>query len=638
VDPYETSIAPLLLTRSLLMPPKRLPVLVRGLQFLFSSFLPQSQVGPGNRELPRRRWQERMLDRLVLGVLIVFAVVGVLAQGGSSPHPLESGLVLAFGALLIAVLCTSPKKNFRQRAGTLVTIGLATAATLQFFSFGNASWSFALTFIVLCALVLSQQKAIASAVLFVVTSCVLAVLQTSNPGPAPLGIAHRLVEPLTFATLTAICLWWSNYAVLRISKSVNQRDALLKLVREETQEHISQLEKQQSLERKLRQSQKMEAVGTLAGGVAHDFNNLLLVIVSGAQSAQDSEPEELKEILKEIEGAAKRGGELTQQLLQFGRRKIYERQAVEINAEVGRSLHMIRRLIPSNVELEYKPSSDVCTIEATAVDVDQIIMNLCINARDAMPQGGKLLVTSSLYKVPGHRSEEVMIEVNDDGAGMSEEQIERAFEPFFTTKQTGAGTGLGLSVVHSIVKNYKGRMEIRSEKGFGTTFRVFFPHIDQAMTRAQARASQPFIEAHERILLVDDDAAVRKGVARILKRTGYDVLVAGDGEEALRVYQNSPLPIALVITDAIMPNMGGRDLCEAVTKICPDQPCLVCSGYDAGTLDAGFFIQEGREFLAKPFENEELLKRVRLLLDLQHLKVNTRKSARPPELPKGHTS
>ncbi len=433
------------------------------------------------------------------------------------------------------------------------------------------------------------------------------------------------IAVLSFAVLSLICVWWADHGMGRIQKALIQRDDLIQLVREETEERINQLERQQSLERQLRQSQKMEALGTLAGGIAHDFNNLLLVITSGSQSARGAAPDELAEILAEIGGAAARGSALTQQLLAFGRRKINERGALHLNTEVGKSLQLIRRLIPSNVALEFVPGPDVQTIEATTVDIDQVIMNLCINARDAMPSGGTIHIETKLHREEGHISQEALILVRDTGVGMSKEEMDRAFEPFFTTKRTGAGTGLGLSVVHSIIHNHKGRLEIDSKLGRGSQFRVYLPHFDQAFASPSPTSVRPFTNSGERLLLVDDDAAVRKGVARVLRKSGYDVLVAEDGEHALMIYDQSEKPIDLVITDAVMPNMGGRELCEALAQRTPLQPCLICSGYDAGTLDEGFFIEAGREFLAKPFDNEQLLSRVRALIDLHRI------SDRPPQ-------
>lgn len=217
-----------------------------------------------------------------------------------------------------------------------------------------------------------------------------------------------------------------------------------------------------------------------------------------------------------------------------------------------------------------------------------------------------------------------MIRVRDHGVGMTDEQKQRAFEPFFTTKRLGSGTGLGLSVVHTIVQNNKGRMELESALGRGTEFRIYFPHVEHGMGHVSFHGQLDTSYSGARILLVDDDPAVRKGMARVLKRAGYDVVLAGDGIEALREMRDTTRPYDLVVTDAVMPRMGGRELCESIARLWPRPLCLICSGYDAGTLDEAFLRQPGREFLAKPFDNDELLSRVEQILKLRQM------SLRPP--------
>ncbi len=576
-----------------------------------------------------RRWQEKLLQRVSLGLALALALSVILVHELSHPQTHASTLVLLSCALGCALLPYTRRMRYHSKARVLVVLGAVAVVSVA--SSGPeaypAAFLVALVIAVWSALLLGRFMGAIFTGAVLAASMAAQWLESSgllllSGNPASWG--NWFVAGLSFAALSLICVWWADYGMSRIQKALIQRDDLIQLVREETEERIDQLERQQSLERQLRQSQKMEALGTLAGGIAHDFNNLLLVITSGSQSAREAEPEELQEILAEIGGAAARGSALTQQLLAFGRRKINERGALHLNTEVGKSLQLIRRLIPSSVALEFVPGPAVQTIEATTVDIDQVIMNLCINARDAMPSGGTIHIETMLHREEGHLSQEAVIVVRDTGIGMSQEEKDRAFEPFFTTKRTGAGTGLGLSVVHSIIHNHKGRLEIESKLGRGSQFRVYLPHFDQAFASPLPTSVRPLINSGERLLLVDDDAAVRKGVARVLRKAGYEVLVAEDGEHALKIYDESKHPINLVITDAVMPNMGGRELCEALAQRSPLQPCLICSGYDAGTLDEGFFIEAGREFLAKPFDNDQLLARVRALIDLHHI------SDRPP--------
>ena len=582
------------------------------------SLEPHPRQGKDRSPAPRR-WQERITARVALAGGSAAFVVGLSGLAPSFRLPFWSVAALVILAALTALLALAEAISFRNRASSvtaLLTLGPGLAAA------GGAvdlrPWLLVFLTIVAATLLIGLRGAVLLSLFLALVLPLLHLLLEAN---LPSRVWFNAVLCLMIANIT---VWWIDFGLTRLRQTLGQRDELLAFVREETEERIAQLERQQALERQLRQSQKMEALGTLAGGIAHDFNNLLLVIASGTQSARDASPEELQEILQELREAAERGTGLTQQLLAFGRRRINERGLLSLNDEISKSLQLIRRLIPSSITLEFTPDPRVCAIEATSVDIDQVIMNLCINARDAMPHGGRVEISTELRQERGHLGKDAVIRVRDFGVGMSEEQKERAFEPFYTTKQTGHGTGLGLSVVHSIVLGHKGRMELHSEPGQGAEFLVFFPHIDQGMPLMALEDQRPRNNQGERILLVDDDPAVRKGIARVLKRAGYDVIVASDGVEALREYKASPVPIQLVVTDAVMPNMGGRDLCEAVTQINPNQPCLICSGYDAGTLDEGFFLEPGREFLAKPFDNDQLLQRIDQLLTLRSI------SLRPP--------
>ncbi len=575
--------------------------------------------GELDRAVAPRRWQERISARAALASGLATFLVGVLGFLDAARLPNWAVAILVTLGFGMSLLALPLPYSFRLRAGVLMGLSsLASVVAAAGPSTAQAPWLLAFMTAVSSTLLLGSRRAVA---------LLLGIATTIVGAQSTIGVgfhAQLLVMAGTFAVCATFAVGWVDYAISRLRQTLDQRDDLLAFVREETEERITQLEKQQALERQLRQSQKMEALGTLAGGIAHDFNNLLLVIASGTQSAKDAPREELDEILVELREAANRGTGLTQQLLAFGRRRINERGALALNDEISKSLQLIRRLIPSSITLEFTPDPQVRSIEATPVDVDQVIMNLCINARDAMPQGGRVELSTELKREPGHLGSEAIIRIRDFGVGMTDEQKERVFEPFYTTKQTGQGTGLGLSVVHSIVLGHKGRMELDTSPGRGTEFRVFFPHIDEATGPLSVQDRLPRVNGGERILLVDDDPAVRKGIARVLKRAGYDVLVAEDGVQALEQYKQSDRPIDLVVTDAVMPNMGGRDLCEAVTHINPNQPCLICSGYDAGTLDEGFFLEPGREFLAKPFDNDQLLQRIDQLMTLQSM------SLRPP--------
>ncbi len=580
-------------------------------------------VVPSVRALGPPSWQRRMTARVAVacGAAISLELLLVRTSTRDLPFWAQVALIaLVPAAYLIAV---AEHQAYAWRATLLTAVCVAApllAATRG--SEDQQPWLLAVLFSVGCSFFIGPLGSFVVSAFFALA---LPLVHWGIASELPDAAWQNAALSLVYSN---IAVWWINHSLTHLRKTLTQRDELAAFMREETEERIAQLETQQALERQLRQSQKMEALGTLAGGVAHDFNNLLLVIASGAQSAQDADPEELEEILQELKEAAKRGNGLTQQLLAYGRRRVGERTLLPLNDEISQSLQLLRRLIPSNVTLEFTADSQVSAVEATAVDIDQVIMNLCINARDAMPNGGRVEISTSLVREPGHLGSDAMIRVRDHGVGMSDEQKERAFEPFFTTKRQGSGTGLGLSVVHTVVQNNKGRMELESSLGKGTEFRVYFPHVEHKINATSLEGSLASGVGGEHILLVDDDPAVRKGIARVLKRAGYDVVLAADGVDAWHEYQNTKRPFDLVVTDVMMPRMGGRELCEAVARRNPRQPCLVCSGYDAGTLDESFFREHEREFLAKPFDNDELLRRMDQMLRMRKMSLYPTSSSR----------
>lgn len=584
---------------------------------LLSSLPPSPRLT--NRSPEPKSLQERVLSRVAVAggfATALFGMTGFLPGGQLAPFAM--GALPTLGALcVVAAFVSRLSSNTRSLVVTALLV-LAPFLTLSSGSSNTIPWFLTFLAVIASTLLIGPRSAFGVSL---VLSLGLPFASRISQGQSH---ADVWINAGLCLVLANICVLWIDYGLTRLKVTLTQRDDLLSFVQEETVERIAQLEKQQALERQLRQSQKMEALGTLAGGIAHDFNNLLLVIASGTQSATHSDPEELAEILQELKEAADRGTGLTQQLLAFGRRRIAERGALRLNDEISKSLQLIKRLIPSNITLEFTADPDVASVEATPVDVDQVIMNLCINARDAMPHGGRVEISTQLHQEPGHLGQEAIISVRDFGVGMTEEQKSKAFEPFYTTKLNGRGTGLGLSVVQTIVQGHKGRIELESELGRGTVFRVYLPHIDQSSNILTINKLGQHSVGGECILLVDDDPAVRKGIARVLRRAGYDVIVASDGVEALREYTRSSRPVDLIVTDAVMPNMGGRDLVEAVTEINSQQACLICSGYDAGSLDQGFYLEPGREFLAKPFDNDQLLLKVEQLL------ATTKLSVRPP--------
>ncbi len=381
------------------------------------------------------------------------------------------------------------------------------------------------------------------------------------------------------------------------------------------------------LEEQLLQAQKLDSIGQLAGGVAHDFNNLLTIISGYSElilsRVDPNDP--VCEPVEQISRAAARAAALTRQLLAFGRRQPTEQTDVVVNDVVGNIETMLRRLIGEDVELKFSLDADAGTIRADSGHIEQVIVNLVINARDAMPEGGRLLVeTVHLYVdeesaqgrlavTPGHY---VMLAVSDTGVGMSGEVKARIFEPFFTTKERGKGTGLGLSTVYGIVQQSKGSISVQTEPGKGTTFRLLFPAVEpgvhEPVVAAPAVVAQAEGGGNETILLTEDEAGVRGYVRHVLERHGYHVVEASNGLEAMDVVHRYPGPIHLLLTDVVMPEVGGVDLAAQFAVVYPGVPILFMSGYN----DRLWLHDDAAvNFIQKPFSSPTLLLRVRELLD-----------------------
>ncbi len=383
---------------------------------------------------------------------------------------------------------------------------------------------------------------------------------------------------------------------------------------------------QRRMEDKLRQAQKMEAVGRLAGGVAHDFNNVLSVILSYATMAVESlDPSNpLYEDLSEIEKAGRRAAELTGQLLAFSRRQVLQPRVVDLNQSLAGIERMLRRLLGEDVELIIRPAPSLWTVKVDPGQIEQVLMNLAVNARDAMPGGGTLTIETSNVEPPSGGAQgpssvkhgpHVRLTVADTGEGMDEATRSRIFDPFFTTKEVGKGTGLGLATVLGIVEQSGGSIRVKSDPGAGTTFSLLFPRAVATSVAAEARPSlAPAHRTGETILLVEDEAHLRKVLVAILRRTGYAVLAAGDPSEALRLSEEHRGEIHLLVTDVVMPGMNGHRLAERLTAARAGTKVLFMSGY-TGTVGGRPILEEGVPFLPKPITHSRLLRKVREVLD-----------------------
>ncbi|MFZ0733256.1 MAG: PAS domain S-box protein [Candidatus Sulfotelmatobacter sp.] len=380
-----------------------------------------------------------------------------------------------------------------------------------------------------------------------------------------------------------------------------------------------------ALEDQFRQAQKMEAVGRLAGGVAHDFNNLLMVISGYAEVILDELPPDhpLHEKGRAIQQAADRATTLTRQLLAFSRKQLLELKIVDVNAIVQDMERLLRPLIGENVELVAVLSPEAAHTRADSGQLEQVLMNLVVNAKDAMPGGGKLTIrTQNIVMDEGHRRDQqfirpgryVMLSVSDTGTGMDKETQSRIFEPFFTTKEKGKGTGLGLSTVYGIVKQSGGYVMVQSEPGQGTSFQIYLPQVEGDVETSAAPVPDAASGGNETILLVEDEESVRQLVRDTLSAKGYEVLEADSGEAGLAAADAHKGKVDLVITDVVMPGMSGRDLVKNLAKIRPETKVLYLSGYTEDAIVSDGSIESGTAFLQKPFSLQSLSRKVREVL------------------------
>jgi PAS domain S-box-containing protein len=390
---------------------------------------------------------------------------------------------------------------------------------------------------------------------------------------------------------------------------------------------VHDITERKRLEAQFRQSQRMESIGQLAGGIAHDFNNLLTVITGTAELtiAQLREGDPLHEDLQEIRRAGERAAALTRQLLAFSRKQVLQPQVLNLNTVVAELESMLQRLIGEDIELVVVPTEDLGNVKADPGQMEQVIANLAVNARDAMPEGGKLTIEmrnveideqyASQHSVVVEPGPYVMLAVSDTGLGMDEVTRGRIFEPFFTTKGPGKGTGLGLSTVYGIVKQSDGLIWVYSEVGQGTSFKIYLPRVADVAASNRRGPTVASVRGTETVLVVEDVAGLRHLTKRMLESAGYTVLTAASGEEAILVLERYKQPVHLVMTDVVMPGMSGPKLAERFDRTRTGMKVLYMSGYTDDIVVRHGVLEEGMPFLGKPFTGVELTRKVREVLD-----------------------
>jgi len=427
-------------------------------------------------------------------------------------------------------------------------------------------------------------------------------------------------------------VWTGRFANRRKDGSLFEEEATISPIRDSSGRIVNYLAVKRDVanephqERKLLQAQKIEAVGRLAGGVAHDFNNLLAVIMGYGEIVlrQMEAADPLRQKMEQILRAAELAADLTRQLLAFSRKQVLQPRVLDLNVVVSSTEQMLHRIIGEDVELKTLLGPQLGSVRADPGQIEQIIMNLAVNARDAMPDGGRLTIETANAELderyaashaPIKSGSYVMLAVGDTGSGIDAATQSRIFEPFFTTKALGKGTGLGLSTVYGIVKQSEGYIWVYSEVGVGTAFKIYLPRVDEVAAPLAEPVRPPLLQGNETLLLVEDETALRELLRETLAGEGYDVLAADGAAEALQAAHAHAGPIHLMLTDVVMPGMTGPKVAESIAASRPEMKVLYLSGYSDESVVQHGLIGPGSAFLSKPFGPEVLLRKVRELLD-----------------------
>jgi len=391
-------------------------------------------------------------------------------------------------------------------------------------------------------------------------------------------------------------------------------------------EQIKAREEREKLENRLRHTQKMEAVGELSGGIAHEFNNLLQIINGYADLMTDdlAENHAARPALNEILSAGDRAASLVRHLLAFSRKQVMQMMDIRINDLISKTIIMLKGLLGENVEIDFIPGHQIGLVHADPSQIEQVLVNLCVNARDAMPEGGTITIETENVLINGEycRTHDwaqpgrfILVSVSDSGCGMDPYTASRAFEPFFTTKPPEKNNGLGLATAYGIVRQHEGMLNVYTEPGRGTMFKIYLPLVERRASEVGVNLKERVQGGSETILIGEDDEMVRNLMHTVLTRAGYTTLCAQDGQEAEQLFQAHADEIELALLDVVMPKKNGKQVNDAIKTIQPGIKTLFCSGYSSNAIHTNFVLHEGMELLQKPFAAEDLLRKVRQLLD-----------------------
>jgi signal transduction histidine kinase/CheY-like chemotaxis protein len=566
-------------------------------------------LGTGASELPRGAGSISSTNRsqlILLQILITVVLCYQLLFSKEALISLEAKEYIILGLLVLIVgLMGLPERLWEAHwlIGAVVISDTILTTSIIYLS-GNAASDLYLTYFLIILIAAFSPTLKQMIGLSVILCIVYGMILFVGTGPATLSEGQLLRIPVLLILAT-----FYGVTAERVRSDVTKRA---------------------SLEDQLRQSQKLEAIGRLAGGIAHDFNNILTAIMGyGAllQAGFDERDPRRQEV-EEIKKAVRRASSLIQQLLAFSRRQVLQLRVLDLNAVVMNIQQLLQRLIGEDIELVIRPTPALGRVKADPGQIEQVLMNLALNARDAMPQGGKLTIETVnvtidetfarryLVSQPGPY---VMLSVSDTGMGMDEDTQAHIFEPFFTTKEQGKGTGLGLATVYGIVKQSGGSIFVYSEPDKGAICKIYLPRVEEPLTPLDV--GKAVIEpprGTETILLVEDEESVRELVRKVLQRNGYTILQAANGEEAVEICQKHDGEIHLLVTDVVMPRMSGREVAETLMVSRPKMKVLYMSGYTDDAIVRHGVLDSMTAFLQKPFTPETLARRVRDVLDSDH--------------------